>query len=81
MDACDAALGRRHHKVKPTMKAKRKTKSNSKTAAPVATAITTALDSQNPLPEYLDLEFSTITDAIDSTFTITESWARLFQQT
>jgi len=45
-DACDAALGRRHHKVKATTKAKRKLKSTSKTAAPVATAITTAFDSQ-----------------------------------
>ena len=82
-DAYDAALGRRHHKVKATTKAKRKTlaKSTSKTVAPVATAITKAFDSQNPLTEHLDLEFSTITDAIDPTVTITESLARLFRHT
>ena len=45
-DACDAALGRRHHKVKATTKAKRKLKSTTKTAAPVATAIATAFNSQ-----------------------------------
>ena len=44
-DACDAALGRRHHKVKATEKAKRKAKSISKTAAPVATVIAPAFDS------------------------------------
>ena len=38
-------------------------------------------DSQNPLTEHLNLEFSTITDAIDHTVTITDSLARLFQQT
>ena len=80
-DACDAAQGRRHHKVKATKKAKRKAKSNSKTAAPVATVIAPAFDSQNPLAEQLDLEFSTITDAIDPSVTITESLARLFQHT
>jgi len=80
-DACDAAPGRHHHKVKATMKAKRKTKLTSKTAAPVATAIATTFDSQNPIAEHLDLEFSTITDAIDPTVTITESLARLFQHT
>ena len=41
------------------------------------TVIAPAFDSQN----YLDLEFSTITDAIDSSLTITESLARLFQHT
>jgi len=48
---------------------------------PVAPAIATAFDSQNPLTEYLDLEFSTITDAIDPTVAITESLARLFEHT
>jgi len=80
-DACDAAPGRRHHKGKVTKKAKRKAQSISKTAAPVATVIPPAFDSQNPLAEQLDLEFSTITDAIDPTLTITESLARLFQHT
>ena len=80
-DGCDAAPGRRHHKVKPTKKAKRKTKSISKTAAPVATVIAPAFDSQNTFAGQLELEFSTITDAIDSTVTITESLARLFQHT
>jgi len=47
-DACDAAPGRRHHKVKATKKAKRKAKSISKTAAPVSTVIAPAFDSQNP---------------------------------
>jgi len=78
-DACDAALGRRHHKVKATKKAKRKTKSIPKTAAPVTTAVAPAFDSQNPYAEQLDLESSTITDAIDPIVTITESLARLFQ--
>ena len=62
-DACDAALGRRHYKVKATTKAKRKTKSNSKTVAPVApvvTAITPAFDLLTPLTEHLDVEFSTM---------------------
>jgi len=54
-DACNAAPGRRHHKVKATKKAKRKTKSISKTAAPVAMAIAPAFDSQNPLAEQLNL--------------------------
>jgi len=80
-DACDAAPGRRHHKVKATKKAKRKAKSISKTAAPVATVIAPAFDSQHPLAEQLDLEFSTITDAIEPSVTITESLARLFQYT
>jgi len=80
-DACDAAPGRRHHKVKATKKAKRKAKSISKTAAPVATVIAPAFDSHNPLAEQLDLEFNTITDAIDPTVKITESLARLFQHT
>jgi len=80
-DVCDAAPGRRHHKVKPTQKAKRKARSNSKTTAPVATVIAPVFDSQNPLAEQLDLEFSTITDAIDPSVTITESLARLFQHT
>ena len=71
-DACDAAPGRRHHKVKATKKAKRKAKSIIKTAAPVAAVTAPAFDSQNPLAEQLDLEFSTITDAIDP---ITESLA------
>ena len=43
--------------------------------------IALAFDSQNPLAEHLDLEFSTITDAIDSTVTNTESLVRLFQHT
>jgi len=38
-------------------------------------------DSQNPHIEHLNLEFSTITDAIDPTVTITESLACLFQHT
>jgi len=80
-DACDAAPGRRHHKVKATKKAKRKAKSISKTAAPVATVIAPAFDSQNLLAEQLDWEFSTITDAIDPSVTSTESLARLFQHT
>ena len=80
-DACDAAPGRHHHKVKATKKAKRKDKSNSKTAAPVATVITPAFNSQNPLAEQLNLEFSTITDAIDPSVTITESLVRLFRRT
>jgi len=80
-DACDAAPGRRHHKVKATKKANRKTKSISKTVAAVAPAIATAFDSQNPLTEHLDLEFSSITDAIDPTVAITESFARVFQHT
>ena len=67
--------------MKATKKAKRKAKSNSKTAAPVATFIAPAFDSQNPLAEQLDLEFSTITDAIDPSVMITESLAQLFQHT
>jgi len=62
-------------------KAKRKVKSISKTTAPVATVIAPAFGSQNPLAEQLDLEFSTITDAIYPSVTITESLARLFQRT
>ena len=77
-DTYEATPGRRHHKVKATQKAKRKAKSNSKTAAPAATVIAPTFDSQNPLAEQLDLEFSTITDA---SVTITESLARLFQDT
>jgi len=80
-DACDTAPGRRHHKVKVTKKAEHKTKSISKTVAPVAPAIATTFDSQNPLTEHPDLEFSTITDTIDPTVPITESLARLFQHT
>jgi len=80
-DACDAAPGRRHHKVKATKKAKGKTKSISKTRAPVTTAIVTVFDSQNPLAEQHNLKFSTITDAIDPTVIVTESLARLFQHT
>ena len=75
-DACDAAPGRRHHKVKPKKKAKRKAQIISKTTAPVAAVIASAFDSQNPLAEQLDLEFGTITDAIDPTVTITESLAK-----
>ena len=71
-DASDAAPGLHHHKVKVTKKAERKAKSISKTAAPIATVITPAFDLQNPLAEQLDLEFSTITDAIDPSVTITE---------
>ena len=97
-DACDAAPGRRHHKVKATvkvkrkkvkatMKATRKLKSTSKTAAPpllpsavpVELATAPAVKSSNSLTEHLDLEFSTIKDAIDPTVTITEFLARLFQ--
>jgi len=80
-DACEAAPGRRHHKVTATKKAKRKAKSNLKTAAPVAIVTAPAFDSQNPLVEQLDLEFSTITDATDPSVSITESLARLFQHT
>jgi len=69
------------HKVKATKKAKRTAKSIAKTAAPEATVIAPAFDSQTALAEQLDLEFSTITDAIDPTVTITESLARLFQHT
>jgi len=67
--------------VEAATKAKSKTKSMSKTVAPVATAIETAFDSQIPLTEHLDLEFSTITDATDPTVAITESLARLFEHT
>jgi len=80
-NACDAAPGRRHHKVTATKKAKREAKSISKTEAPVATVIAPAFDSQNPLAEQLDLQFSIITDAFDRTVTITESLTRLFQHT
>jgi len=80
-DSCHAAPGRRHHKIKAIKKANRKTKSISKTVALVAPAITTAFDSQNPLTECLDLEFSTITDAIDLAVAITESLACLFEHT
>jgi len=81
-DACDAAPGRRHHKVKATAKAKRKAKSIPKIAAPVVTVIAPIFDSlPNPHVEQLDLEFSTITDTIHPTVTITESLARLFQRT
>jgi len=80
-DACDAAPGHCHHKVKATKKAKRKAQSISKTAALGATVIASAFDSQNSLAEQLDLEFSTIPDAIDPTVMITESLARLFQHT
>jgi len=54
-DACDAVPGRRHHKVKVTKKTKRKVKSISKAAAPVATLITPVFDSlPNPHVEQLD---------------------------
>jgi len=78
-DACDAAQGRCHHKVKAATKAKNKTKSTSKTVAQAATAIAPAVESQNPPIEHLDLGFSTITDAINPTVTINEFLARLFQ--
>jgi len=55
-DACDATPGRCHHKVKATTKAKHKTKSTSKTVAPVATAIAPAVESPNPPIEHLDLD-------------------------
>ena len=88
-DACDAAQGLRHHKVKATMKATRKLKSTSRTAAPpslptatpVVPASAPVVESSNPLTQHLDLEFNTIKDAIDPTVMITESWARLFQHT
>jgi len=80
-NACDAAPGRHQNKVKSTKKAKHKAQSISKTAAPVATVLAPAFDSQNPLAEQLDLEFSTITDVIDPTVMINESLARLFQHT
>ena len=67
--------------MKATKKAKRKANLIIKIAAPVATVIAPAFDSQNPLAEQLDVEFSTITDAIDPTVTITESLASLFQHT
>jgi len=68
--------------VKATKKAKRKANSISKTAAPVAMVIAPVFNSlPNPHVEQLDFEFSTITDAIDPTVTITESLARLFQHT
>jgi len=44
-------------------------------------SLATAFDSQNPPAEKLDLEFSTITDAIDPTVMIPGSLARLFQHT
>jgi len=83
-DSCDAASGRCHHEVKATKKANRMTRSVLKTVAPVASAINAAFDSQNPLTVWnsmLNLEFSTITDAIDPTVAITESLARLFEHT
>jgi len=80
-DAGDAAPGRRHHKAKATTKARGKTRSTPKTVAQIATAIAPAFDSQNKLTEHLDLEFSTITDAINPTVKITEPLARLFQHT
>jgi len=80
-DPCNAAPGRRNHKVKATKKAKRKARSISKTAAPVARVIAPAFDSQHPLAEQLDLEFSTLTDAIDPSVAITESLAHIFQHT
>ena len=80
-DACNATPGHRHHKVKGTKKARRKGQSVSRTAAPVATVIAPAFDSQNPLAEHLDLKFSTITDAIDPFVMITGSLPRLFQDT
>ena len=82
-NSCDASPGRRINKVQATKKANRKTKPISTTVAPVAPAIATAFDSQNPLTEHLDLEFSTvtITDAIYPTVAITESLARLFEHT
>jgi len=68
--------------VKATTKATRKAKSIPKIAAPVATVIAPVFNSlPNPHVEQLDLELSTITDAIDHTVTITESLARLFQHT
>ena len=55
-DACDAAPGHRHHGMKATLKAKReavkakrKIKPNSKTAATVATSIAPAVESQTHL--------------------------------
>jgi len=81
-DACDAAPGRHHHKVKATTKAKRKAKSIPKTTVPVATVMAPVFDSlPNPHVEQLNLELSTITDAIDPTVTITEFLAHLFQHT
>jgi len=81
-DACDAAAGRRHHKVKATTKAKRKAKSIPKKAAQVATVIAPVFDSlPNPHVQQFNLELSTITVAIDPTVTITVSLARLFQHT
>jgi len=44
-------------------------------------SIAPPFDSHNPLAERLDLEFSTITDVIDPTVTITESLTCLFQHT
>ena len=79
-DACDAAPGRCHHKVRATTKAKRKAKSASNTTAPPP-EIAPVFDLQNPLAQNLDLEFSTITDAIDPNVTITESLAQFVQHT
>ena len=68
--------------MKATTKAKRKAKSNSKTTPLVATVIAPVFDSlPNPHVEQVDLEFSTITDTVDPTVTITESLVRLFQHT
>ena len=66
-DACDAAPGRRHHKVRTTTKAKRKAKSASNTIAPLPATVA-ACDLQNSLADDcdLDLEFSTITDAFST---------------
>ena len=81
-DACDAAPGRHHHKVRTTTKAKRKARSASNTIASLPATVA-ACDLQNSLADDCDLnlELSTITDAIDPNVTITESLARFFQHT
>jgi len=81
-DACDAAPDCRHHKVRATTKAKHKARSASNTIAPLPATVA-ACDLQNSLVDNcdLDLEFSTITDAIDPNVTITESLALFFQHT
>ena len=72
-DACEVAPGRRDHKVE----AKRKFMSTPSSSTTIAPATATATETSNPLTENLDLEFSTITHAVDLTVTMIKSFARL----
>jgi len=76
-DVCEAAPGHRHH----TVQAKHKLISTPSISTIVAPATTPATKPSNPLTENLDLEFSTIIDAVNPTVTITESLTHLFQHT